>query len=154
MEEQVFLSLLDSGKHMSGGCKEKNHLGWIEVLAFEFPGSKAPTTGSAIVTGDRQYSRISFKKRIDSATPLIAKALSQNAVVEGTFEIWRPTGMNRTEHYFTVNFTDGRIDSMNRGFDMTLGSDPVAEWIGILYKTIKWSHAPGKESETYVWEVL
>src|SRR5688500_13035723 len=82
----------------------------IECVYYEHAVKTAREAGSAMATGRRQYSPIIIRKRIDKSSPLLAKALGTNEVVEGEFLFFRPNpaGDGKTQQFFTVKITNAR----------------------------------------------
>jgi type VI secretion system secreted protein Hcp len=70
----------------SGGVSRE---GSIEGLSFVFEAATARERGSGIGSGRREFKPVLFTKRVDEASPLIAKALTMNQVVEATFDFFR-----------------------------------------------------------------
>ena len=59
----------------------------IEIVDYSQP--VAVPFSDTGVTGTRSYKPITFRKRIDRASPLIAQALAQNQVVDADFRFFR-----------------------------------------------------------------
>jgi len=57
-----------------------------------------------MATGERTYEPIRIAKRIDKSSPLLAKALCNNEVIEATFKFYRPdpAGSGTQEHFYTI----------------------------------------------------
>ena len=69
-----------------------------------------------MATGRRQYQPLMIRKRIDKSSPLIAKALTENQVIEGQFKFFRPnpSGDGTTEQFYTVEIKQGRVASIKQ----------------------------------------
>ena len=78
--------------------------GRIEVYAHALPAVRCPDLIVPVCQRD-------LTTTIDRSSPLLAKALCTNEVIEGTFKFFRPNpnGDGTTEHYFTVEIENGRV---------------------------------------------
>jgi len=68
---------------IDGEATDKDHKQWIDVLSVSnlpAPAATAREAGSGMATGRRQHEPIRFQKRIDKASPLLAKALASKTV--------------------------------------------------------------------------
>lgn len=151
MAETVHLYLKANGSDV-GGESTQVSLGRensIECVYYEQGVMTAREAGSGQATGRRQYSPIIFRKRIDKASPLIAKALCENQVIEGIFKFFRPNpnGDGTTEQFYTVAFKNGRVASQKQINPNTIvpatSTDPPMEEIGVVFHTIKWAYTNG-----------
>jgi type VI secretion system secreted protein Hcp len=160
MAETVELMLKANGTDIKGeptqlgGTRAKDH---IEVLYMEFSGSAKREAGSGMATGRRRYNPIIIRKRIDKATPLLAKAFVQNEKIEGVFRFFRPnpTGDGTTEHFYTIEIEDGRIDSVRHILPDCLdpastGSPPLEE-VAMTFANITWTFEDGGLSHHDSW---
>jgi type VI secretion system secreted protein Hcp len=120
----------------------------IEVLSLEQQFSSAFNRATLSPTGRRIYLPIRFTKLMDRSTPLLRQALSQNQVVTGSFRWFRPnpSGTGGTQHFFTLDFTGGRITKCTLRLPDTL--DPAQatlapmEEVELTFSTITWTHVP------------
>ncbi|HEX6659235.1 MAG TPA: type VI secretion system tube protein Hcp, partial [Ilumatobacter sp.] len=62
----------------------------IPCVSLNSPARVVIDQKTGFATGKRLYDGISIRKTIDSATPLLAKALTNNEVIEGEFRFFRP----------------------------------------------------------------
>ena len=62
----------------------------IECLSFEDSVRTAREASSGMASGERTYEPVRVTKRIDKSSPLLAKALCDNEVIEATFKFFRP----------------------------------------------------------------
>ena len=121
----------------------------IECLSFEHEVITAREAGSGLATGRRQYKPLKVVKRIDKSTPLLAKALCTNAVIEGDFKFFRPnpTGDGTTEQFYTVGIKGGRVASITQRnpdtFEPASSNKPAMEEITFVFHTIKWTYTDG-----------
>lgn len=130
----------------------------IECLYFESEVMTARESGSGMATGRRQYKPIIIRKRIDKSTPLLAKALTRNEVIDAVFKFFRPnpTGDGTTEQFFTIEIKKGRLASFRMvsddSIDPATSSRPEIEEIGIMFHTIKWTYTNGGAEHEDTWD--
>jgi len=98
-----------------------------------------------------------IRKRIDKSTPLLAKSLCRNEVIEGTFKFFRPnpTGDGTTEQFFTVVVKQGRINSQKLvNPDVIVpatATEPPLEEVSFVFHTIEWTYTNGGISHEDTW---
>lgn len=114
----------------------------IEIVDYSQP--VAVSFSDTGVTGKRSYKPISFRKRIDRASPLIAQALVQNQVVDADFHFFRQdeeTG--EVSEYFRVAVSRGAVVSFREVLDDALdpagAARPPLEEVGLLSQRIAWT---------------
>lgn len=160
MAETVHLYLKANGTDVPGESTQVS-LGRensIECVYYEQAVATAREAGSGQATGRRQYSPIIIRKRIDKASPLIAKALCNNEVIEGVFKFFRPnpTGDGTTEQFYTVAIKNGRVASQKQINPNTIvpatSTDPPMEEVGFLFHTIKWAYTNGGVEHEDTWD--
>ena len=160
MAETVHLSLKANGSDIKGDSSQLS-LGredTIECLSFCDSVRTAREKGSGLATGRRTYEPIIFRKRIDRSSPLIAKALCNNEVIEGVFKFYRPSpsGDGTTEQFFTVEFEKGRVSHVKRvspdTIDPASATEPPTEEIGFVFHTITWTWEDGGVTHQDTWD--
>ena len=159
MAETVHLYLKANGTDIKGESTQTS-LGRensIECVYFESAVRTAREASSGRATGRRQYEPIIIRKRIDKSTPLLAKALAQNEVIEATFKFFRPApgGDGTTEQFFTVNIAEGRVSSFKMVVPDTLepatSTAPPLEEVAFVFHTINWTYEPAGTSHEDSW---
>jgi type VI secretion system secreted protein Hcp len=149
MAETVHLTLVADGEQIEGDSTQTT-LGrenTIECLAFEVAGAVPLSSGAA--TGRRRYQPVRIVKRIDRATPSLARAFSTNQRVEGTFRFFRPSpsGDGTIEQHFTVEIRGGRVASVRQLvpnlFDPAVADQPEREEVTFVFSTIVWTFEDG-----------
>ncbi|HLT38108.1 MAG TPA: type VI secretion system tube protein TssD [Enhygromyxa sp.] len=159
MAETVHLYLKSNGSDIQGESTQTS-LGRensIECLYFEDSVRTAREKGTGMATGRRTYNPIIIRKRIDKSSPLLAKALCNNEIIEGTFKFFRPSpsGDGTTQQFFTVEIAEGRINSIKRvspdTIDPASASEPPTEEIGFVFHTITWTYEDGGIVHTDNW---
>ena len=120
----------------------------IECLSFEDSVRTAREASSGMASGERTYEPIRIVKRIDKASPLLAKSLCNNEVIEATFKFYRPNpaGDGTTEQHFTVEIQEGRIGSITRVspdvIDPASANAPPSEEMTLVFGWIRWCYEP------------
>ena len=159
MSEAVHLFLKANGTDIQGEStlttvgRENS----IECLYYEQGVKTAREAGSGMATGRRQYEPLLIRKRIDKATPLIAKALVENQVIEGVFKFFRPNpnGDGTTEQFYTVSIKQGRIATQKQFVPDTIcpatASEPPMEEVSFVFHTIKWVFTQGGVEHEDTW---
>lgn len=116
----------------------------IECFYFKDSVRTARDLSTRAAVGRRVHEPIEIMKRIDKSSPLLAKALCRNEKLQCTFRFYRPSpaGDGTTEQFFTIELTDGRIDSIERispsASDPASSKSPPLEVIRVVYATIRW----------------
>jgi len=158
MAETVHLYLKANGSDVQGESTQHS-LGRensIECLSFRDAVRTARETGSGHATGRRAYEPITITKRIDKSSPLLAKALTMNQVVEAEFKFFRPhVEDGTTQQFFTVVIKQGRISHINRvspdTFDPAAANRPPTEEVGFVFHTIRWVYTDGGIEHEDTW---
>ncbi len=159
MAMNVYLSLKADGTDIEGDStvSSMDRENTIECTLFDDGVSAAREAGSGMATGRRRYDPIKIRKRIDKATPLIAKALCNNEVIEGIFKFYRPNpaGDGTTEHFFTIDIKGGRVSSIQHVSPDTMDpvetARPAEEEVEFLFSDITWTFEDGGLSHMDSW---
>jgi len=160
MAETVHLFLKANGTDIQGQSSQTS-LGRensIECVHFSASVKTARETGSGLATGRRQHEPLTILKRIDKATPLIAKALCENAAIEGIFKFFRPnpTGDGTTEQFYTIKITKGRISSQRQWVPDTINpassNMPPMEEVSFVFHSIEWTYTDGGVTHQDTWD--
>ena len=160
MAQSVHLFLKANGKDIKGESTQQSmgRADSIECVSFSSGVTSAREAASNLATGRRQHEPIIIRKRIDKSSPLLAKALVQNEVVEGTFKFYRPnpTGDGTTEQFFTVAIKGGRVFSqkllISNTLDPALATEPPHEDVGFVFHTITWTYSNGGIEHEDSWQ--
>jgi type VI secretion system secreted protein Hcp len=159
MAETVHLYLKSNGTDISGESTQTSlgREGSIECLYFCDSVRTAREKGTGMATGRRAYEPIFIRKRIDKSSPLLAKALCNNEVIDATFKFFRPSpaGDGTTQQFFTVEIAEGRVASIKRvspdTIDPASASEPPTEEVGFVFHTITWTYEDGGIVHTDNW---
>lgn len=160
MAEAVHLYLKANGREIKGestidslGRKDS-----IECVHLEFSVKTAREAGSGMASGRRQYEPLTFRKRIDKSTPLLAKALVDNDRIDAVFKFFRPSpsGDGTTQRFFELELEQGRLASQHLVLPDTLipatSSEPPMEVIGIVFQAITWTYLDGGIQHRDSWD--
>ncbi len=159
MAETVHLFLKINGNDVKGESTQTS-LGRensIECIAYEQAVNSAREAATNMVTARRQFSPLKILKRIDRSSPLLLKALSDNAKVEGVFKFYRPnpSGDGTTEQFYTVEFKEGNVASVKQlvpnSIQTITAGEPPQEEITFVFKTITWTYTNGGVTHTDSW---
>jgi type VI secretion system secreted protein Hcp len=159
MAETVHLYLKANGADIKGESTQTS-LGRqdsIECVYYEQRVVTAREAGSGMATGRRQYEPLLVRKRIDKSSPLIMKALVENAKIDGTFKFFRPSpkGDGTTQQFYTVAIKDGRVASMKQIVPDTIvpasSTEPPLEEVTFVFHTISWTFTDGGVSHEDTW---
>ncbi len=156
MAESVHLFLRANGTDIKGESTQisLDRESSIECISFDDAVRTARERGTGQATGRRTYEPIRIQKRIDSSSPLLAKALCNNEDIEGEFRFYRPspTGDGTTEQFFTISISQGRIASIARrspsAIDPANSVEPPTEEVAFVFHTVRWIYnGAGHNSE-------
>jgi type VI secretion system secreted protein Hcp len=160
MAETVHLYLKANGSDIQGESSQTSmgRENSIECVYFTSSVKTAREAGSGMATGRRQHEPIMIRKRIDKSTPLIAKALCENQVIEGKFKFFRPnpTGDGSTEQFYTVEIKKGRIASQRTWLPDTIvpasTMEPPLEEVSFVFHSIVWTYTNGGVTHEDTWD--
>lgn len=159
MAQTVHLWLKAAGTNIEGDStiESLDRADTIECLSFEDSVRTAREASSGVASGERTYEPIRITKRIDKSSPLLAKALTNNEVIEGIFKFYRPdpAGSGTQEHFFTVEIREGRIASITRvspdTIDPASANTPPTEEVTFVFGYIRWTYEPGGQEHIDHW---
>lgn len=159
MAETVHLYLKANGADVKGESTQTS-LGRkdsIECIEFTHAVKTAREAGTSRATGRRQYEPIVIRKRIDKASPLIAKALAENEKIDAVFKFFRPnpTGDGTTEQFYTIEIKEGRVAHFKQEVEDTIvpasSLMPPMEEVGFVFHSIVWTFADGGVTHEDTW---
>ncbi len=146
--ETVHLFLKANGQKIESDLSRD---GSLDLLSYEQSVTTAREAGSGIATGRRQYQPLLIRKRIDKASPLLMKALTENQVIEGTFSFSHPirNGASIVEEYYRVEIKNARVASYKMVADAS--GEPMEE-VTFVFQTIKWTYTNGGVTHEDTWD--
>jgi len=160
MAETVHLHLKSNGADVKGESSQTSlgREGSIECLYLEDAVRTARERGSGMASGRRTFEPMILKKRIDKSSPLLAKSLCNNEVIEGKFLFFRPnpTGDGTTQQFFTIEIAGGRLSGIKRvspnTIDPAAALEPPTEEVAMVFHTITWTFVDGGITHTDTWD--
>jgi type VI secretion system secreted protein Hcp len=159
MAETVHLYMKSNGKDVKGESTQTS-LGRgdsIECISYEQGVMSAREAGTNMVTGRRQFTPLKIVKRIDKASPLLMKALTNNEKIDAVFKFFRPnpSGDGTTEQFYTVELKEGNIASVKQLVPTTINAatagEPPLEEVSFVFKTITWTYTNGGVTHQDTW---
>ena len=147
MSEPVALFLTINGVQVEGES-EQTSLGRAQSIECVYY-HQAIDTPSQISSGKgtarRQYGPLLIRKRVDKASPLIARALIQNSVVDAVFKFFRTRQDGTLEQFYTTQIRQARIASFSQYVPDVLepatASEPPLEEVTFVFQSIEWTHS-------------
>ncbi len=144
----VFLRLTANGSEVPGDSSvvSLGRADTIECLSFDMsliqprgPGGQA--------TGRHSYLPIIITKKLDRASVLLLKALTNNELCECEFLFFAPGPGGAERHVYTVEIDDVRLSSVRQFVD-PLESEPgglpaLREEVGFVFEGITWTWQDG-----------
>ena len=159
MAETVHLFLKANGADIKGESTQTSlgRADSIECVHFDQTCKTARERGSGMASGRRQYEPLLIRKRIDKATPLLWKAMSNNEQVEGVFKFFRPNpvGDGTTEQFYTVEIKGGFVNHIRDYVPDTIepasSNEPPLEEVSFIFNTINWTITNGGVTHEDTW---
>lgn len=160
MAQTVHLYLKANGEDIQGESSQvsEGRENSIECTFFETETLTAREERSGLATGRRQHKPLVIRKAIDKSTPLIAKALTKSAKIDGEFKFFRPNpaGDGTVQHYYTVKISNGRVAGQKMTSEWTRPGDPHSnppmEQIEFVFQTIMWRYEVGGVEHEDSWK--
>jgi type VI secretion system secreted protein Hcp len=158
MAQTVHLFLKSNGEDVKGESTQisEGRENSIECTFFQAEMNSGHELQTGRATARRQHKPLVIKKRIDKSTPLIAKALTKHAKIEGEFKFYRPNpaGDGTTQHYYTVKINNGRVHSQKQVSEWATGAtaEPPMEEVSFIFGTISWTYEDGGVQHEDTWE--
>jgi type VI secretion system secreted protein Hcp len=121
----------------------------IEISNYKFSVTAPRDVSSGRSSGKRQYQAISFKKRVDAASPQFMQALTTNETLKTvTFRFYATASDTGQEGvYQTVTLTNAHLQTWTQDFDA--GDD--LEIVELVFEQIKLDSDTGKTSAQDTW---
>jgi type VI secretion system secreted protein Hcp len=140
---------------IDGESTDKNHEGWIDVLAWSWdmsrPEGGLATSGGRLATGRVTHGDFSVVKTIDKSTPkLHLKCANGQHIPSVTLELCRANGEQET--YMEYELTDVIVSSVSMSTTVQGGETFPIEEVSFNYGKIEWTYteydAEGKAKGT------
>ncbi len=150
MAQTVHLKLKIGNKDIKGESTQlaDGRESTIECVYFESGVTTPRDAGSGRATGRRQFAPIKLRKRIDRASPELAKALTQSEKCEGVFEFFRPGTDGTDIVFYTIKIGGAFVSdiilympdtSVNPGTE----TREAYEEVTLTFDSIGWEHVDG-----------
>lgn len=127
----------------------------IECIYFEQAATTSREYGAGMATGRREYRPLVIRKRIDRASPLLWKALTEGQPIEGSFMFFRSSSEGVTEHFYTIEIKQARISSIREYvpdiLDPATKHEPPLEEINFVFHTSSWTYREGNITYQDTW---
>lgn len=145
----VYLELRLNGQPVSGDT-EIISLGGVDVSqmieCISYQHSVHRTEGVR-AGAEVRHGAVTFRKRIDRASPLLLQGFVQLQVADGTFYFFDTNPEDGiTRHFFSLEFAGARIGSVAHSLPETLAEGsvvvPPLEEVTLSYHTANWTHVP------------
>lgn len=102
-----------AAKPIAGEVMAKAMEGTIEVLSYSHEVKAPRDAAPGQATGRRQYSPIIIRKRIDKATPLLAKALTDATPLTAKIEFYRGKPDSTQEMYYIIELQNVLVSGIS-----------------------------------------
>ncbi|MEM9081482.1 MAG: type VI secretion system tube protein TssD [Verrucomicrobiota bacterium] len=153
--ETVHLFLTANGNDIEGESTQVSlgRANSIEAFAFQSEFFSPTDAGSGRPTGRRTYKPITFTKRIDKSSPLLAKAFVNNETIAGEIRFYRTdSNSGMIEHYYTIELQNARVARVRNWTPSTIDpasvSSPDLEEVSLTFETITWTDEESGNSTT------
>lgn len=129
-----------NGQHVQGESAEGGFESWIEVLAYDWGGERAQVhQGGGGRQGRVTYRELRLRKRVDSASPLLFKALDQNEVCEVTLQLRKTGTGGQLENYMQIELKRALIVGLKQG-NVEFGGDSPEEEVCFSYQEVRMTY--------------
>lgn len=148
----AFLFLEVNGKAVEGepmhpmdGCEKA-----IECDAFTQTVAVPVDSMGGVSTGDRTFTPVVITKSVDKSSPLLIKALTENAPVKASFQFFRrnPNNDGSIEQFYKVELDQARVVNVAQAG----GGEAPTEQVSLAYQTITWTIVKGGITHSDTWK--
>ncbi|MBI4311926.1 MAG: type VI secretion system tube protein Hcp, partial [Chloroflexi bacterium] len=109
----MVMRIASAGAKLEGEVTARGKEGAIEVLSFSYDVKSPRDQASGMATGRRQYQPIIFLKRIDKASPLLAKAYINGTPLTVTLDLYRDNDAGAEERYYKIELENVLISGIS-----------------------------------------
>ena len=147
-KEGIYIVVEANGETISGSGPNNR----IECLTFEDSVVSPRDAASGLPTGKRQYDPIKITKRIDKASPLMHKVISNNEILDIKVSFYRIINSEAVEFY-TVTLEDAKLVGIKTSpVQMANGKTEIHEEYSFVFDQIEWVYVNGGISHMDDWE--
>jgi type VI secretion system secreted protein Hcp len=124
---------------IEGEARDKDHVGWIELLSVSQPMHDPSTTGSAARRrGDVILEDITVSKTADKASPKLAEAVCKGEVIPKVeIHVTATDGGTSSSSYYTYELTNVRVTSYSVSATGSAATDRPMEEISLNFEEVK-----------------
>lgn len=131
------IKIVANGQFVQGESEEEGFEGWVEVLAYDWGGTRARVSEQgAGAQGRLTYQNLVIRKRVDTATPLLFKAIDFNEKCEVTLQLRKTGTGGKPENYMKITLRGAFITEIKQG-NLSLGGEVPEENISFSYQEIE-----------------
>lgn len=135
MAVNFLMQFTANGQVLNGESKAARYETWIEVIAYEFAGQRgqAGSAGGGRM-GAPTLGNFVLRKRVDSASPLLFKAFTNNEQCELKL-VMRKSG-GEMQDYMRIELKHGVIAKLVQG-NLAFGGEMAEEEVHLSYQSLK-----------------
>ena len=154
----VYLWLYEEEKRLlRGSVDTAGREGSIELTGMQHDVFIPTDDATNMITGTQQHEAYTFEKLIDSASPLLYKALTTGkTLAKAVFKFYRTNYNGLEEEYFTTTLESVRVCHIVPIMFDTKDPDFVKqghiEHVGLRYEKIIWNYVDGNIQHTGSWQ--
>ena len=145
----AYLNCESDGNHIDGGVTKPGRQGFIEIIGTSHTIVSPRDAASGLPTGKRSHQPFRFTKEIDKSTPILMKAMVDNATLT-QFELtyWRISPVTQFEApFYTISLENARIVGIQQEMLNTQYPENAdhkeREHISLVYQNIEWTWHDG-----------
>ncbi len=129
-----------------------------EILQLDHEVFKPTDSQTGRPTGARVHGPMKILKRIDKASPLLFKALTQNQDLPELEIRWYrpdPTGSAEIQHFYSIILKNVMVSKIQEMLPNTIAPDEAyntpSEWVSFNYRSIEWTYQDGGITHVDEW---
>ncbi|MCZ2152310.1 MAG: type VI secretion system tube protein Hcp [Bryobacterales bacterium] len=132
--------VMANGQHVQGESKEVGFDGWIEVLSYDWGGTRAGSTqGVGKWQGKGSYRALVLRKRVDAASPLLFKAFDLNEECDVILQLRKSGTGPKLENYMKIHIKGALISDLRQG-NREFGGEVPEEEVAFTYREIEMAY--------------
>ena len=136
MAETVHLYLKIRGVAITGDDETPS----IKCVYLRLRSESVRAAGRGIATGRRQHEPLVIRKHIDKSSPLLARALTTNEVIDAEFKFFRQPPAGDISHFYSVLLKGARVSAISPAAADANSTSPPDEQVAFVFHTITWSY--------------
>jgi type VI secretion system secreted protein Hcp len=156
MPYEIYAKVEQEGNLIKGECTKKEREDFIMVYGLEHKFTNPYDMHSGKSTGSIKHDPIVITKETDSSSPLLLKALAENADLDVELQFYQMKGKVET-NYFTVKLSKARIMGIEPYVPIVFVPENAPykhmEKVAFVYSSITWTIAEGGVEHEVNWEM-